>query len=166
MELYCLKCGNPLTNKFISGRERGVCPDCGWIYYQHLNVGAGAYVVKDGALLLVRRAISPWQGYWNLPAGYVEIDEPPSNAAEREVMEETGLQIVVTGLVDAFFFDDDPRGNGLLLVYDCLIISGALQNTIEITEYRYFSPLEIPEDLAGGSHDQAILAWQRANLPS
>jgi ADP-ribose pyrophosphatase YjhB (NUDIX family) len=147
--------------KFLSGRERSVCPNCGWIYYQRLNVGVGAFVVKDGALLLVRRALSPWQGYWNLPAGYVEVDEDPSKAVERDFLEETGLRVTVTGLFEAFFFDDDPRGNGLLLVYDCLVAGGALQITDESTEGCYFSPCEIPGDLAGGSDAPAILAWQR-----
>lgn len=58
-------------------------------------------VVHDrrGRLLLVRRANAPGQGMWSLPGGRVEPGEDDHAALRREVAEETGLDVVVGGVV-------------------------------------------------------------------
>lgn len=160
---YCIRCGAAMERRFIAseGRERMVCPNCGWVHYPHLKVGAGVLIEQDGKILLVRRAHNPWKGAWNLPAGYVEIDEPPEHAAAREAKEETGLEVRILGIVDARFFNDDPRGNGLLLLYRAEVVGGELRTGDETAELRFFAPDEIPAELAGGAHDVLIRAWQQ-----
>ncbi len=158
---YCFQCGTALTSRAVEGRPREVCPACGWVHYRQLKVGAAAQIVVDGRLLLCLRASAPFQGTWNLPAGYVEADEPPSRAAEREVLEETGLQVRARRLVEAVYFDDDPRGNGILLVYACEILGGEPRPNAESLEIRLFAPQEIPANLCGAGHREAVLRWQR-----
>src|SRR4051812_4729167 len=53
----------------------------------------------DRRLLLVRRCDS---GAWELPGGQVDVGEAASETAARETAEETGLQVVVTGLAGVF----------------------------------------------------------------
>lgn len=55
------------------------------------QVAVGAVVVRDGRLLLVRRAHSPAAGRWSLPGGRVDAGEPLAQAVRRELGEETGL---------------------------------------------------------------------------
>ena len=56
----------------------------------------GALVHDDeGALLVVRRARAPGAGQWSVPGGRVEVDESDEQAVRREVLEETGLHVVV-----------------------------------------------------------------------
>ena len=57
-------------------------------------------VVRDaaGSLLVVRRANEPGRGLWSVPGGRVEPGETAQQAVVREVAEETGLTVVVTGL--------------------------------------------------------------------
>ncbi len=59
------------------------------------EVGVGAVAVHDGAVLLVRRGKGPAAGEWSVPGGHVEMGETLHEAIVREVLEETGLEVVV-----------------------------------------------------------------------
>jgi ADP-ribose pyrophosphatase YjhB (NUDIX family) len=160
MTQYCLNCGSPTNLKIIENRVRAVCGECGWIYYEHRKVSAGARVVSDGKLLLVQRGIEPWKGCWHLPSGYMEVDEEPQRAAEREVMEETGLIVKADHLVDVYTYDDDPRGNGIVLVYDAQRIDGNFIANNETTGADFFSADEIMTlPLAGMAAERSIQDW-------
>ncbi len=163
---FCSTCGSPLQHRKVEHRPRGTCPNCGQIHYDYLKVGAGALIEQDGCLLLIRRTHEPFRQQWNVPAGYVEIDEDPAHAVIREVHEETGLQVKIDGLVNVYFFDDDPRGNGILIAYQCSIVGGELTESAEGTSPTFFAQDQIPRELAGGGHRQAILAWHEHNRPS
>jgi len=156
---YCYDCGAQLTWQLIENRHREICPHCGWVYYPQLKVSAAAMVIQDGRLLLIRRATAPWQGCWYLPAGYVEADEDPKRAAERELWEETGLQAQCNTLHGAYFFDDDPRGNGLLLVYHSHLTGGGLNLNGEADRAGFFKAADLPHPLTGAGHDRDIADW-------
>ncbi|MHB8457453.1 MAG: NUDIX hydrolase, partial [Acidimicrobiales bacterium] len=92
--------------------------------------------------------------------GYVESDESPSTAVVRETREETGIDIAVRDLAGVFYFDDDPRGNGTLIAYLCVVVGGVLLETDEAAEPTFFGADDIPQDdLAGAGHDQVIRSW-------
>jgi len=170
--LHCPGCGTSLTEALIEGRLRPVCLACGQVVYSQLKVGAGVLVERDGALLLVRRGsqASAFPGTWGLPSGYCEVDEPPAVAAAREAEEETGLRVQVNSLADGYFFDDDPRGNGLFLVYEAQIVAGEIGDgwqppqTDEVSAAGFFAADRLPQPLCGGGHDRAVAAWQARAL--
>src|SRR5712691_6046431 len=56
-----------------------------------ITVGAGAFHVRDGDLLVVRKTYGPSKGFWTNPSGYVEPREPIVQTVEREVKEETSI---------------------------------------------------------------------------
>ena len=155
-----------MIDQQLEGRMRPVCSACGHVAYQQLKVGAGVLVEQDGALLLVQRGplASAFPGTWNLPAGYCEADESPRITAAREAFEESGLQVKVDRLVDVYYFDDDPRGNGLLVVYEAQVTGGKLLKggrAPEVSAAAFHRPAQLPEPLCGGGHNQAIMAWQQ-----
>jgi 8-oxo-dGTP diphosphatase len=155
-----------MAERLTEGRPRLVCAACGHVSYRQLKVGAGVLVQQNGALLLLQRGPEcAFPGAWNLPAGYCEADEPPPVTAARETAEETGLQVRVGRLVDVYYFDDDPRGAGLLLVYDAEVVGGELAGDgEEAVGVGFFPPKRLPEPLCGGGHDQAVEAWQARAL--
>jgi ADP-ribose pyrophosphatase YjhB (NUDIX family) len=160
MIAYCQNCGIKVETRIIEGRERAVCPACGAIFYQQWKVSAGVRVVKDGKLLLVQRGIDPWRGKWHMPAGYVEVDEGPRMAAEREAREETGLIVRAGKLVDCYLDTQDPRGNVIILLYEAAIIDGSLTLSQETQSVKFFSPDEIHSlPLAGMSSEKEIVDW-------
>jgi len=74
-----------------------------------ITLAVGAIVVRDGHLLMVRRAQEPARGLWSVPGGKVERSEYLADALRREVREETGLEIDVGELAGFFevIGDDD-----------------------------------------------------------
>ena len=156
---FCKLCGGGLENRMVDQRSRPVCVQCGDIQYRQLIVGAGCLIEEGERLLLIRRLNEPFRGSWCLPAGHVDDNEAPVEAAPREALEETGLQVQAQQLVDPYFFDDHPEGCGVFLVYRCSVLSGTLQQTAEGSTPTYFARDEIPGSLAGGGHRVAIERW-------
>ncbi|PIW26265.1 MAG: phosphohydrolase [Rhodospirillales bacterium CG15_BIG_FIL_POST_REV_8_21_14_020_66_15] len=75
-------------------------------------VGIGAVVLKDGHVLLIRRGKPPRPGSLSLPGGAQRVGETVFEGAVREVMEETGVEAEVLGLVDvvdSMTRDDEGR---------------------------------------------------------
>ena len=62
-------------------------------YPEAPRVGVGAVVWRGSRILLVKRAHAPGAGEWSLPGGRLELGETVQQGAEREVMEETGIQV-------------------------------------------------------------------------
>src|SRR5262245_35084245 len=114
---FCSRCGARLGEREAYGRLRQACPACGFIVFVDPKVACGVLVELEGRVLLVRRRREPGRGLWCLPCGFAEADEPPEQAACREVFEETGLAIEIGALLGAYHYIDDPRGAGILLVY-------------------------------------------------
>lgn len=63
-------------------------------------VGIGAVVLSERGVLLIQRGKPPRVGSWSLPGGAQKIGETVYEAARREVMEETNLEIDILGLID------------------------------------------------------------------
>ncbi|MGE0700983.1 MAG: NUDIX hydrolase [Hyphomicrobiaceae bacterium] len=64
------------------------------------RLGASAAVFRGGAVLLGERGKGALAGMWSLPGGHVEPGETASEAARREVEEETAIRARILGLVD------------------------------------------------------------------
>jgi ADP-ribose pyrophosphatase YjhB (NUDIX family) len=117
-------------------------------------VGASAYVRDEaGKVLLVRRADD---GSWSLPAGAMELGERIDRTAEREVFEETGLEIQPERLVGIYsgpgFFHTYPNGDQVHIVtnlFTCRVTGGMLQpDGREIVQASFFAPDQLPPLIA------------------
>ncbi|HYT00142.1 MAG TPA: NUDIX domain-containing protein [Thermoplasmata archaeon] len=56
-----------------------------------ITVGVGAFLVRGGGLLVVRKTYGPSKALWTIPSGYVEPGESIAQTIVREVREETGI---------------------------------------------------------------------------
>ena len=80
-------------------------------------LGVGAIVFKDNAVLLVKRKNPPCQDEWAIPGGKVKPGETLQQAAEREVLEETGIQVKAQDSVYSFELIEKDRDNNILFHY-------------------------------------------------
>jgi len=141
---FCPKCGGALQLAAVRNdpKERLVCGNCGYVFYQDPKVSACTIPVIDGKVVLVRRAINPGKGFWVFPGGYMDQDETVEEAAARETLEEVNLQVRITRLVGVYSY----RSPVVVVVYACEVLGGELQIDRESQEVRAFLPEEIPWD--------------------
>lgn len=97
---HCPLCAAPLVPKEIGGRLRQACPACGYIHFINPFPTVSVTILKDGCVLLGRRRGEPGRGKWAMPSGYIEQDEDFLTSALREVKEETGLDVVLRGILN------------------------------------------------------------------
>lgn len=141
----------PVTPHVPDGddRERMVCLDCGFVHYDNPRVVAGAVCTWEDKILLCRRAIEPRIGFWTIPAGYLELNETIAEGAAREVREESGASVEVTGLLGMF---EIPRISQIYVVYHARMQSPALDPG--------------PESLEAALFDWAGIPWAELAFPS
>ena len=159
---FCPLCGKELIQGEREGRVRRFCGDdsCGFVFYQNPIPAAGAIIVRDDQVLMVKRAHPPRVGWWCLPAGFMEWNEHPSATAIREVGEETGLLISLKGIFQIYTGTDDPRSNAVLILYLADIVSGEMRASDDALDVRFFPFSELPQDIAFESHIRALADYQ------
>lgn len=141
---HCIRCGNAVEWRAKYGQERPVCPSCGWVHFADPKVAAGVFVEKEGKVLLVRRIHDPYRGLWTFPAGFVNAGEDPAQAASRECMEETGLNVRVLRLLDIHAKREHPHGADFIILYQAELIDGQLLAADDVDAAKWFSREALP----------------------
>lgn len=112
------------------------------------KAAVGAVVIEEGRILLVKRKYPPKKGNWAIPGGSVNLGESLQAAAEREIMEETGLIIEAKEPVYTFdLIEHDSKGDVIFhyVIVDLLAeyVSGDLHPADDVSDARWFGPDEI-----------------------
>jgi 8-oxo-dGTP diphosphatase len=118
-------------------------------------------------VLLVQRRRWPFEGFWAIPGGFINMDESLEAAARRELEEETGVRDVY--LEQLYTFGDvgrDPRMRVISVAYIALVRADAqkIRASEESTDVGWFPVRDLPEQLAF-DHDQ-VLAYAIGRLRS
>ena len=105
--------GRRMRDEWAFARDYRATHDAG--QYHRNNVTADAVVLQAGHVLMVRRGARPGKGMLALPGGHVGRKEHPTDAALRELREETRLKVpeaVLRGsIIDKRWFDDPYRSD-------------------------------------------------------
>lgn len=114
----------------------------------------------EGKILLVKRAMTPEKGKWSIPAGFLDHAEDPISTAEREVLEETNLRVVIAGLVDVYYNAEalTQGGASIFILYRARLVGGDPKAGDDADEADFFGSGELPE-LAFTSTRDAVRRW-------
>jgi mutator protein MutT len=117
-------------------------------YPEHPLVGVGAVIVEGDRVVLVRRAAQPMAGEWSIPGGLLELGETMRLGAEREALEETGLQVEageVLGVLDRILPDASGklRFHYVLIDFLCRRVAGELRAGGDAAEARWVREAEL-----------------------
>jgi len=144
---FCPMCASHLEWKVAGGRERRVCPGCGFVHWQNPGVGAAA-VVRDerGRVLLVRRGPGATRaGYWSIPAGFVDAGEDVRSAAARELAEETGLVAEIGEVLQVASNFHDPAKPTVGVWFAARVAGRKLQAGDDAAQAEFFALDDLPQ---------------------
>jgi 8-oxo-dGTP diphosphatase len=110
----------------------------------------------EGKILLTKRNVDPFKNSWIIPGGRMKLGELPTKTAKREIFEETGLEIKIEKLYGVYADPNrDPRCFTASIIYVAKISSGKMIKTLEVSDYKWVSKDEIPENM-GFDHGDII----------
>ena len=117
-------------------------------YPERPFLAVSAAIIRDGRILIVRRAKPRMQGVWTLPGGVVEAGETLHEAAIREGMEETGIAIeprALAGHREVVIRDPDNRVSRhfVILAFVADWKSGEFSPNDELADGRWLLPAEL-----------------------
>ena len=170
--LFCPYCRTELLSRQIPDGEgplRRVCSACGFIEWGNSKPTAGGVIVDDqNRALLVRRAVAPSRGLWDIPGGFLEAGEAPEAGSLRELHEETGLHVELVCLLGVFmdtYGSPCPQDGWVIHTlnfhYLCRVVGGVLAPADDASEAAWFAADDLPDDLAFPNTRDALAAWQQ-----
>lgn len=158
---FCPRCASRLESRVLKTGEpeRLICGNCGFVFYLGPKLVSGAIFELGGGIVLIQRAIEPGYGKWTFPGGFVERGETAEAAAEREVLEESGLEIETTGVIGLYSYEGQIPA---IAVFGARVTGGgpkALDETMRVESFRRDG---LPwEDMAFPSTEHALKDYLR-----
>lgn len=142
---YCSHCGSDIVLKIPEGdnRERAVCSNCGFIFYDNPKIVVGCILEWKNKILMCKRATEPRSDYWTLPAGFLENNETTEEGALRETFEEAGAK---AEQLKPFLLCNLPRISQIYMIFHGNLVDGKFSPGLESSEVKLFSKNEIPWD--------------------
>lgn len=140
---FCSNCGSGLKMEIPIGdnRLRSVCGNCTAIHYQNPKIIVGCLPIWENRVLLCKRSIEPRRGYWNVPAGFMEMEESVEIGAAREVWEEAEAKVSNMRLHTVFTY---VKYNHVYLQFVGDLVDGKYGVGEESLDSQLFDEAEIP----------------------
>ena len=117
-------------------------------YPERPMVGVGGVVIRDERALLIRRGSAPLEGEWSIPGGMLEIGETILEGVQRELLEETAIEVKVLDLIEVFErLTRDEAGklkyHFVILDYLCEAVRGEARAGSDVTDVAWARAAEL-----------------------
>jgi 8-oxo-dGTP diphosphatase len=111
-------------------------------YPERPLVGVGGVAIAENRVLLIRRGGPPLEGEWSIPGGMLELGESLRDGVRRELQEETGLEVRVHDLIEAFErimpdADGKWRYHFVILDYLCEVTNGVARAGSDVIDVAW-----------------------------
>ncbi len=160
---HCYDCGQPSpeANDIPTCAEHGPL----WKLVQQ-GPTANVVVERGDQILLAKRGLEPWYGHWCIPGGFVDYGEHPEDAARRELMEEAGVRVTLTGFLGIYVAQYQRPG-----------VMDWIQNTVyvgetddepiindhEMLDVGWFDPNDLPDPMVP-AHLVRLADWSAGRV--
>jgi len=143
---FCPFCKGSFVEKHLEGHARNVCRKCGWIAYKNPLPAVSCLVSNPkNELLLIKRGIEPYKGAWCIPGGFVEMNETLREAAQRELVEETGVSGKAGRFVGAYIQKSRMYGAVMIVGIELTAKSSRVKAGDDAEDARFFPFKHLPE---------------------
>ncbi len=175
---FCPVCAGQLIQKKPQHNEvrRLVCARCGFIFYRNSKPTASVLITRSVGreVLLVKRAWPPRAGTWDVPGGFLELNEHPEAGARREIFEELAVRVHLTGFIGIYldgyqvFRDGERRPidleSTLNVLYEGAITTGRVRVHSDIAGARWFPKNHLPNTIAFPWIRRALEDWKKQKV--
>lgn len=145
-----------------------VCERCSWRWYSNPRPAAAVLLERvvrgERHVLLLRRAVEPGAGEWDLPAGYLDPGESFEAGARREAREESGIEVELESLFGVYH---SPPANAVTAVFRARPANPEaveVRLDFESSDHAWVARSDVPAWLpriAFGSMAAALRDWTR-----
>lgn len=138
---YCPQCKNELEE--VKGFPH--CLSCNITIFKNSKPTAGILPIKDGKVLLSKRAIDPFKGTYDLIGGFLNNGEHPEQGAIREAKEESGLDVKAIELLGIYIDTYGKDGDFTLNThYIGEVMGGKMKAMDDVASLHWININEVP----------------------
>jgi ADP-ribose pyrophosphatase YjhB (NUDIX family) len=143
---YCSHCGSNQLHKkqpMEDTHTRIVCGQCTRVHYRNPTIICGCIIEQDDKVALCLRAIEPQKNTWTIPAGYLEFGESTEVAAQREALEETGMEVEIRELYSVF---NVQHMHQVYIIYRAQFVQKTQEMGLESLAVEWFTEQTLPAE--------------------
>ncbi len=125
---------------------------------QQFPVSIKGVFLVDGKVLLLKNERDEYE----LPGGKLELGEQPKKCLQREIKEETNLDVEINSILDSWLYSINANTHVLIVTYGCVLLNSETMNIAisnEHKELKLASPHEIDSLVMPAMYKESIRCW-------
>lgn len=144
---FCSECGHRVEQRLIGDDlvPRFQCTHCNMIHYENPKILVSCYATWEDKVLWIRRATPPSKGKWAAPSGFLEAGEVLTEAAARELYEETRAKVDMERMT-LHMVGNLPQMNQIYIVFHAPLLTPEFTVTAEADQVCLLTLDEFPFD--------------------
>lgn len=131
--------------KTITADTTKPCSTCG--FYPNRGLGIDALIMIDNKIVLIKRGIEPYKGYWAFPGGWIDWNISAEDTVKKEVKEETNLNVTSMKLFGVYSDPERHPRQGITLLY-IVKAEGTIHAGDDAEDIRLYPLDDLPTPLA------------------